>query len=122
MGRWKSQVAVDFATPNLNREGIQMENKNRLFYGSCFALITTAFSFSIRAGILAQLGKELSFSASQLGFINSMWFLGFPLSMLVGGLIYHTVGPKRIMQFAFFSHSIGILLTIFSASYVGLLV
>jgi len=99
-----------------------MDNKNRLFYASCFALITTAFSFSIRAGILAQLGRELNFTAHQLGFINSMWFLGFPLSMLVGGLVYHTVGPKKIMQFAFFSHSIGILLTIFSASYVGLLV
>jgi putative MFS transporter len=81
-----------------------MENKNRLFYASCFALITTAFSFSIRAGILAQLGKELNFTASQLGFINSMWFLGFPLSMLIGGLVYHTVGPKRIMNFAFFAH------------------
>jgi MFS family permease len=99
-----------------------MENKNRLFYGSCFALITTAFSFSIRAGILAQLGKELSFSASQLGFINSMWFLGFPLSMLVGGLIYKSVGPKRIMQFAFFAHAVGIMLTIFASSYAGLLV
>jgi MFS family permease len=89
-------------------------NANRLFYGSCFALITTAFSFSIRAGILAQLGEELKFDAGQLGWINGMWFLGFPLSMLVGGLIYTSVGPKRIMQFAFFSHALGILLTIFS--------
>jgi MFS family permease len=99
-----------------------MENKNRLFYASCFALITTAFSFSIRAGILAQLGRELNFTASQLGFINSMWFLGFPLSMLIGGLVYHTVGPKKIMQFAFFAHAVGIALTLFSGSYVGLLV
>jgi MFS family permease len=85
-------------------------------------LITTAFSFSIRAGILAQLGKELNFTASQLGFINSMWFLGFPLSMLVGGLIYNKVGGKVIMQFAFFAHAIGIMMTIFSDSFVGLLV
>lgn len=99
-----------------------MENKNRLFYASCFALITTAFSFSIRAGILAQLGRELNFTASQLGFINSMWFLGFPLSMLIGGLVYHTVGPKKIMQFAFFAHAVGIALTLFSGSYIGLLV
>ena len=35
------------------------ENNNlRLFYGSCLALITTAFSFSIRAGILPQLGAD----------------------------------------------------------------
>ncbi len=99
-----------------------MVNKKRLFYGSCFALITTAFSFSIRAGILPQLGEELSLSAEQLGYINRMWFLGFPISMVIGGLIYHSVGPKRIMQFAFFAHAIGILMTIYSGSYVGLLI
>ena len=81
-------------------------NANRLFYGSCFALITTALSFSIRAGILPQLGEELSLSAEQLGFINSMWFLGFPISMVIGGLIYHKVGGKAIMQFAFFAHAV----------------
>jgi MFS family permease len=99
-----------------------MNNKSRLFYGSCFALITTALSFSIRAGILPQLGTELGLSAEQLGYINSMWFLGFPISMVIGGLIYHTVGGKRIMQFAFLAHAIGILMTIYSGSYIGLLI
>lgn len=99
-----------------------MINKSRLFYGSCFALITTALSFSIRAGILPQLGKELGLSAEQLGFINSMWFLGFPISMVIGGLIYHSVGGKRIMQFAFLAHAVGIIMTIYSGSYVGLLI
>ncbi|MGI9542970.1 MAG: MFS transporter, partial [Cyclobacteriaceae bacterium] len=97
-------------------------NDKRLFYGSCFALITTALSFSIRAGILPQLGEELSLSAEQLGFINSMWFLGFPLSMVVGGLIYNKVGGKAIMQFAFFAHAIGIIMTIYAGSYLGLLI
>jgi MFS transporter, putative metabolite:H+ symporter len=100
-----------------------MINQSRLFLGSCFALITTALSFSIRAGILDQLGKEYGFSAEQLGTINSMWFLGFPLSMIVGGLIYHSVGPKRIMQFAFIAHAIGILTTIYSGgNYTVLLI
>lgn len=99
-----------------------MNTERRLFYGSCFALITTALSFSIRAGILGQLGPELSFTASQLGWINSMWFLGFPISMVIGGLVYHTVGPKKIMQFAFFAHAVGIVMTIYSGSYVGLLI
>jgi len=97
-------------------------NANRLFYGSCFALITTAFSFSIRAGILPQLGEELNLSGEQLGFINSMWFFGFPLSMVVGGLIYHKVGGKAIMQFAFLAHALGIIFTIYSGSYFGLLI
>ena len=29
-----------------------------------------------------------------------MWFLGFPISMILGGL-FTAIGPKRIMQFAF---------------------
>lgn len=97
-------------------------NANRLFYGSCFALITTAFSFGIAAGILDQLKTELDLTASQAGLIPTMWFLGFPISMIIGGLIYHKVGGKIIMQFAFFAHAIGILLLIFSGSYVGLLI
>ncbi len=98
-----------------------MTNSKRLFYGSCFALITTAFSFSIRAGILPQLAEAFSLSGQQLGFINSMWFLGFPISMILGGLFYHTIGPKRIMQFAFVAHALGIILTIYSGGYTGLL-
>ena len=97
-------------------------NANRLFYGSCFALITTAFSFAIAAGILDQLIQDLELSASQGGLITSMWFLGFPISMVIGGLIYHKVGGKAIMQFAFFAHTIGILMLIFSGSYVLLLI
>ncbi len=105
-----------------NTASASTTNANRLFYGSCFALITTALSFSIRAGILPQLGEELSLNAEQLGYINSMWFLGFPISMVIGGLIYHKVGGKAIMQFAFFAHAIGIIMTIYAGSYTGLLI
>jgi MFS transporter, putative metabolite:H+ symporter len=102
-----------------------MINQNRLFLGSCFALITTAFSFSIRAGILPQLGTEFNLTAEQLGFINSMWFLGFPISMIVGGLVYHSFGPKKIMMVAFLCHALGIILTLYPGilgGYTGLLV
>lgn len=101
-----------------------MINQNRLFLGSCFALITTAFSFSIRAGILPQLATDFNLTAEQLGFINSMWFLGFPLAMIIGGLVYHTFGPKKIMMIAFVCHALGILLTIYPqvlGGYNGLL-
>jgi len=97
------------------------DNSKRLFYGSCFALITTAFSFAIRAGVLNDLGQAFSLNATQLGFINQMWFLGFPISMVLGGIFYNAIGPKRIMQIAFFAHAIGLLLTIFSGAYAGLL-
>jgi MFS family permease len=98
------------------------ENHKRLFYGSCFALITTAFSFSIRAGILPQLAESFDLTAQQLGFINSMFFFGFPISMVLGGIFYSTIGPKNIMLFAFFAHTIGIVMTIYAGGYVGLLI
>jgi MFS family permease len=100
----------------------QPVNANRLFLASCFALITTAFSFSIRAGILTQLGTELNLDTVQLGTINSMWFLGFPISMILGGIFYAKIGPKLIMQIAFIAHAIGILTTIYASSYSVLLI
>jgi len=97
-------------------------NKSALFNGSCFALITTAFTFAIRAGILPQLGEQFGLTDTQLGFINSMWFLGFPISMIIGGLVYHSFGAANIMRVAFVAHTAGILLTIYSGGYTGLLV
>ena len=104
-----------------NATQMTASNANRLFYGSCFALITTAFSFSLRAGVLPELGKAFDLTAKQLGDINSMWFFGFPIAMIIGGLTYHTIGPKKIMQFAFVAHTLGIVLTIFSGGYWGLI-
>jgi MFS family permease len=100
----------------------QTVNANRLFLASCFALITTAFSFSIRAGILPQLGLELNLSNEQLGHINQMWFLGFPISMILGGVFYTSIGPKLIMQIALVAHAAGILLTIYAVDYNTLLI
>ncbi|MVZ66628.1 MFS transporter [Sphingobacterium sp. DK4209] len=97
-------------------------NSNALFLGSCLALITTGLTFSIRAGILPQLGASFNLSAEQLGFINSMWFLGFPISMILGGLFYYKIGPANIMRIAFVSHTLGIILTIFATGYTSLLV
>ena len=97
-------------------------NANRLFYASCFALITTAFSFSIRAGILTQLGTEMNLDTVQLGTINSMWFLGFPISMILCGIFYSYIGPKLIMQIALVAHAVGILMTIYAVDYNTLLI
>lgn len=97
-------------------------NSSALFLGSCLALITTGLTFSIRAGILPQLGQSFNLNAEQLGFINSMWFLGFPISMILGGLFYYKVGPANIMRIAFISHTLGIILTIFATGYTSLLV
>ncbi|MEY4204047.1 MAG: hypothetical protein RL013_1751 [Bacteroidota bacterium] len=96
-------------------------NANRLFVASCFALVTTAFAFAIRAGILNKLSREFSLSDTQLGYINQMAILGFPIATMVGGWLYNAFGPKKMMQLALGTHIIGILMTIFAGDFWTLL-
>lgn len=97
----------------------QNVNKARLFNACCIALIVTAMTFAIRAGILNDLNEEFQINDTQLGWINSMAFLGFPVAMIIGGLLYNSVGPRRLMWVAFIGHLLGILMTIFAASLGG---
>ena len=71
-------------------------NRNRLFIASCFALITTALAFGIRAGIMTDLVKDMQLNDTQLGWINFMGAFGFPIATLVGGSMYNHFGPKKI--------------------------
>ena len=96
-------------------------NRSRLFTASCFALITTALAFAIRAGIMNDLAKDFSLTDSQLGWINAMGAFGFPVATLVGGPLYNSLGPKRLGQFAWISHFCGISFSILSGSFWPLL-
>ena len=97
-------------------------NKSRLFLASCVALVVTAMTFAIRAGILDELKGQFTLTDGQLGWVNSMAFLGFPVAMIIGGLLYNQVGPKRMMYAAFISHLLGLILTITAGGFWGLLV
>lgn len=97
-------------------------NPNRLFLLSCISLIVTAMTFAIRAGILGQLNETLGLSDTQLGFVNAMAFLGFPLAMVLLGYLYTKLGPKLIMIFAFAGHLLGLVLTMTASGFLGLLV
>ncbi|QJD81168.1 MFS transporter [Spirosoma rhododendri] len=97
-------------------------NRSRLFIASCFAIITTAMAFAIRAGVLTQLGAEFNLSAKELGYVNQMAFLGFPIAMIFGGPLYNVIGPKRIAWVAFFAHVLGLVLTITATGFWSLLI
>lgn len=97
-------------------------NRNRLFWLSCLSLIVTAMTFAIRAGILTQLSEEFALSDTELGWVNSMAFLGFPLAMVVFGFLYNKLGPRLIMILAFVGHLLGLVLTIFAGGFLGLLI
>ncbi|MEL6693924.1 MAG: MFS transporter [Pseudomonadota bacterium] len=97
-------------------------NRNQLFWLSCLSLIVTAMTFAIRAGILTQLSEEFQLSDTELGWVNSMAFLGFPLAMVVFGFLYNKLGPRLIMILAFAGHVLGLVLTITAGGFLGLLI
>lgn len=100
----------------------QIINRDKLFLGSCFALITTAMAFGIRAGVLTQLGVEFNLTSQELGYVNQMAFLGFPIAMIIGGPLYNALGPKKIIWVAFITHVLGLVMTIYSGGFWTLLI
>ena len=97
-------------------------SKNKLFIASCISLIVTAMTFAIRAGILTDLGVQFDLNDTQLGYINSLAFLGFPVATVFGGLLYNVLGARKLMIMAFVSHIIGLIMTIYAGGFVTLLV
>ena len=97
-------------------------SKKILFNASCIALIVTAMTFAIRAGILVELGNDFNLNNTQLGWINSMAFWGFPVATIFGGLLYNYFGPKKLLVAAFLSHLVGLVMTIYADGFTTLLI
>jgi MFS family permease len=95
---------------------------SRIFIICCLALLVTSMTFAIRAGILSQLGQEFALNDSQLGWVNAMAFLGFPVAMMIGGALYNTLGAKKLLLIAFIFHLAGLFLTMSAEGFWGLLI
>jgi fucose permease len=104
------------------RTDISDKSAKRVFNISCIALIVTAMTFAIRAGILPELGEQYGLSGKELGWIASMAFFGFPLAMIFGGALYNAIGAKLIVWLAFIGHALGLVLTIIADGFWGLMI
>lgn len=98
------------------------DNASRLFLASCLALIVTAMTFAIRAGVLTELSKNFGLTDTQLGWVNSMAFLGFPVAMMVGGLLYNYLGARILLFIALAGHVLGLVLTITASGFWSLII
>jgi len=79
-------------------------------------------TFAIRAGILSQLSADFGLTDGQLGWVNSMAFLGFPVAMMIGGGLYNKFGAKKLLITAFMCHLLGLILTITAVNFWGLII
>ena len=97
------------------------KHANRIFILSCLALLVTAMTFAIRAGIVPELGKEFELTKTQIGWVIGMAFWGFPAATVFGGFLYNSFGAKKLLWVAFVCHTAGLILTITAGGYYGLL-
>lgn len=92
-------------------------NRSSLFWASCMALLVTSLSFGIRAGILNRLGLQFNLTGQELSTIAATAFWGFPLAVVIGGMVVDIIGMKRLLIMAFLFHLLGIILTVFAGGY-----
>lgn len=87
-------------------------NRQQLFVASCLALLVTSLSFGIRAGLLNTWSHDFGLTQEQVGIITSTAFWGFPLAIIIGGMVVDVIGMKKLLIGAFIFHLLGIILTI----------
>jgi MFS family permease len=96
---------------------MQAVNRNALFVASCLALLVTSLSFGIRAGLLGTWESEFGLDKAEIATIAATAFWGFPLAVIIGGMIVDVIGMKKLLVLAFIFHALGILLTVLSGSF-----
>lgn len=89
----------------------------KLFNASCFALITTAMTFAVRAKIELVFREDYSLTLEDIGIAFGPAFYGFTLAMIIGGFLVDLFGMKKIMNIAFITHLGGIVLTLFARDF-----
>jgi len=96
--------------------------RNKLFVASCMALLVTSLSFGIRAGLLDTWKHNFGLSQEQAGIITSTAFWGFPLAIIVGGMVVDVIGMKKLLVAAAVFHLVGIILTVFATGFWSLFI
>ena len=90
---------------------------SKLFNASCFALVTTAMTFAVRAKIELVFNNDYGLTLEQIGIAFGPAFYGFTIAMIIGGFLVDLFGMKKIMNLAFIGHLVGIVLTLFARDF-----
>jgi len=101
---------------------MQAVKRNQLFVASCMALLVTSLSFGIRAGLLDTWKSDFGLNQEQTGIIISTAFWGFPLAIIVGGMVVDFIGMKKLLIGAAIFHLAGIILTITATGFSSLFI
>lgn len=114
------KIKMDIHPPLTPSQMEQNYNPNRLFIGSCLALLVTSLTFAIRAKIEHVFGTEYGLTGQEIGWAFGPAFWGFTVAMFFGGLLIDAVKTKNILRLAFLSHAVGIIILLLAKDKVML--
>lgn len=89
-------------------------NRDKLFWGSCFALLTTAFAFTVTSDIAGTLKQQFVLTNADIGWFLLVFLWGFTLSQVIFSPLCDTLGMRFIIRGAFVGHVVGALMMMFA--------
>lgn len=99
---------------------------DRLFLGSCVALIATSVAFATVGAVMLALKREFVLTNEEVGWIGGAALWGFAVSQLLFAPLADSLGMRALLRFAFVGHLVGALTMItaggFGILFVGALV
>jgi len=96
-------------------------NADRLFLGSCIALIATSVAFATVGAVMLALKREFVLTNEQVGWIGGAALWGFAVSQLVFAPLADSLGMRSLLRFAFVGHLLGALMMITASGFAMLL-
>ncbi len=92
-------------------------NRDRLFVGSCFSLISTSVCFAVIGAIMLSLKSQFALTNLEVGYIGGAALWGFTLSIFALGPLVDALGMKNLMRFAMVCHLAGALIMILAGGF-----
>ncbi len=101
----------------VQQSGTQNFNRQKLFWGSCISLLTTAFAFTVINSIAFPVKQEFILTNEQSGVFLGVFFIGFTVSQFVFAPLCDTIGIKWIFRGAFVGHVGGAIILLLAQNY-----
>ncbi len=96
--------------------------RDRLFLGSCIALIATSVAFATVGAIMLSLKRDFVLTNAEVGWIGGAALWGFAVSQLVFAPLADSIGMRFLLRMSFLGHLSGALIMMFAPGFQMLFV
>jgi len=97
-------------------------NRDRLFLGSSFSLISTSVTFAIIGAIMGPLKDIFVLTNAEVGWIGGAALWGFSITIFIFGPLCDVLGMKFLFRLAFLGHFLGVITMFFASGFTMLFI